>query len=135
MGSAVEKTLSPLSCPDTYSHVLLSLATAPATNSSRTAVGSISTILLPGLAWKPSDLTELRPGRPISTQAPPPLPTGLPGGACEPNWLPRLPALAPGGGGGAGGSRAAPSPGPGPARSVIPSHCPEDPPPLGFVGV
>lgn len=61
MGSAIQKTPSSYQgVPDTYSHVVLSLATTDTVKTSRTAVGSISTILPPNLAWKPSDLTKFR---------------------------------------------------------------------------
>lgn len=42
-----EGTPSPAKVPDTYSHVLLTLATTDTAKTSRTAVGSISTIVLP----------------------------------------------------------------------------------------
>lgn len=66
--------------PDTYSHVLLSLATTDAAKTSRVAVGSISAIVLPR-ARKPADLTKLW-GVPANQQGhgPPPPQSGLWGG-------------------------------------------------------
>ena len=57
-GSALRKALCPAEAPDTYSHVLLSLATTDAAKTSRAAVGSISAIVL-SRARKPADLTKL----------------------------------------------------------------------------
>lgn len=47
LSGSAENSL-PQRCPDTYSHELLSLAAADAAKTSRAAVGSISTTVLPG---------------------------------------------------------------------------------------
>lgn len=41
------RTLTPTKVPNTYSHVMLSLATTDTAKTSTATVGSISTILLP----------------------------------------------------------------------------------------